>query len=244
MKKWKALCFAITGKKHKTEGKICQDFVAKVIKDDKACIVLADGAGSAKFSHIGASIVVNYIKNCFQKDGCEDLFLDKLISLLKKHAEKREVNLKDFASTLLFVGIDQEKYKIWHIGDGVIGAIYNNGDAKVLSEGFNGEFANETVFITTEGVEKFLVKLEGNWKQENIKAFFIMSDGMAHAIYNKHSKILGNLIYKLYQWFLEEKNIKRLKKQIKSYKEVFYKRTYDDLSLCILGRLLSNESGR
>ena len=58
--------------------------------------------------------------------------------------------------TLLFVSIKNNKYIAGHIGDGIIGIIDEKGDAIVLSEPENGEFANTTYFTTSENYKYHL----------------------------------------------------------------------------------------
>lgn len=237
MNSWKKFTFSITGKKHKVEGVVCQDAVSSWVNGDRGCVVLADGAGSAKFSRIGALVACNYIKSLFEKGKLKNDFIDLLRKRIKKHAEKREQDIKDFASTLLFIGVERETYKLIHIGDGLIACLYENGSIRVLSEGYKGEYANETVFITSENVENFIIYKSGNWVQEEIRAFFLMSDGMQQVLYQKSTGTFGKALYKIYSWFCAEENLERLKRQIKSQRKIFYQRTYDDLSLCILGRI-------
>ena len=53
----------------------------------------------------------------------------------------------EFSSTLLFVGVKDNRYLVGHIGDGLIGYFEGN-NVKTLSYPENGDSPNKTFFIT------------------------------------------------------------------------------------------------
>lgn len=68
---------------------------------------------------------------------------------LTEEAEKHRCNIHDLACTLLLAAVSENRFLLAHIGDGVIG--YLDGDTlKVASVPDNGEFANETTFVTSD----------------------------------------------------------------------------------------------
>lgn len=57
---WKAAVARCVGASHEQTGRPCQDFALSLSgHDDESAIVLADGAGSAKYSHFGAVIAAH-----------------------------------------------------------------------------------------------------------------------------------------------------------------------------------------
>ena len=65
---WKRLNFSITGKKHLEKNQPCQDVTYGRITDDGALILVADGAGSSKFSHIGSRVLVSSFADYVEKN--------------------------------------------------------------------------------------------------------------------------------------------------------------------------------
>lgn len=58
---WNAIQCAVQGRSHIKSGIPCQDKTYSVVDDNIQVIALADGAGSAKFSHYGAEAVTKFI---------------------------------------------------------------------------------------------------------------------------------------------------------------------------------------
>jgi hypothetical protein len=109
---------------------------------------------------------------------------------------ERGCSLKDLASTLLFVAVKAGKFVICHIGDGVIG-YFKNGEVLVASHPENGEFANTTVFTTSNNAIASMKLIKGNLKQ--ISGFVLMSDGTENSFYNKRNKVLSPSLVRLFK---------------------------------------------
>ena len=58
---WKAINVALQGREHAKKDIPCQDKTARREENGVHVIALADGAGSAKYSHYGAECVVNRV---------------------------------------------------------------------------------------------------------------------------------------------------------------------------------------
>ena len=65
---WSVIKCAVQGLGHKDKDVPCQDKVYNLTKNGVTAIALADGAGSAKFSHYGAELVTTYICEKFCND--------------------------------------------------------------------------------------------------------------------------------------------------------------------------------
>ena len=141
----KIWCFAEQGNIHKKNNIPCEDKVISGVKEGMRYIALADGAGSLKCCAVGAQCaveaVVEYVSKNFERLLTESLSKTKYIILnhvlysIKQKAGAR--NIKDFGSTLLFVGVKNDKCIVFHLGDGLIAAEYNT-EFKVISAPMNG----------------------------------------------------------------------------------------------------------
>ena len=147
---WKSVCCAVRGRGHETKDIPCQDKVWPEGKQSGAVsvIALADGAGSAKFSHLGAECVVksisNLVKTQFDKfissqdaTAVRKEIIQQLRQDLGKTAAEHECSLNDLASTMLVAAADDKHYLLIHIGDGVIGYLGNSG-LNVATKPVNG----------------------------------------------------------------------------------------------------------
>lgn len=242
MNKWINFSFAARGKSHLSKNEPCQDFVRGFVDYNRACCVLCDGAGSAKYSLSAAASISNYTVNMFAKNGIlpTEIILGNIRGNLEKLAKKKKAEFSEFASTFLAVFVDEDRYKVIHIGDGLIGAIDLDG-IKVLSMGYKGEFSNETIFITSPNVERCIFEREGNIVQEGIFGFILMSDGMQQAVFNKSSGKFGEFIFKVYNHIeniTEPNYLRKMKLRIKRKgKPIFYQKTFDDFSIGLLRRI-------
>jgi len=244
---WFGFSFAIRGRKNMMENLPCQDSVRTWSDGNVACAVLSDGAGSAIHSYRASNSVVNsaivYYRRFIENGNDRSLLetgrsvLEAVRERIKSKAQKLNTDIKDLACTFLGVFIKDSQYLILHIGDGIVACMMEDGCIKLLSAGYRGEFAGETVFLTSESYENYMKVIEGDVNQERIKAFYLMSDGMESVVYSKRENRFGKLLDKLYALNLKYNDKKELKRKLKeSGRELFNQRTHDDLSIALLGR--------
>ena len=99
-----------------------------------------------------------------------------------------KLSKKDFATTLILVIANKERGYIFHVGDGAAvilntkKVVDNQFKEFILSEPMNGEYANETYFITMDKWEKYLRIKEFNIEFD---AIFLMSDGVTAVALDK-----------------------------------------------------------
>ena len=241
---WKSVCGAVQGRGHAKKNIPCQDKVARHKGNGVHVIALADGAGSAKFSHYGAEVVVNRIaaftaENFFdliaQEDGRKvtQEILSVVAQALTEEAELRGCTLKDLASTLLVAAVDDENFFLAHLGDGVIGYLDDAG-LKVASTPDNGEFSNETFFTTSANAAAHMRIYKG--KLKNISGFVLMSDGTEQSLYNKRNKTLATGVKRLLHrtCLIDEKILMpQLEEALSS---IIALKTQDDCSIALLAR--------
>lgn len=241
---WKSVCCAVQGRGHAKNNIPCQDKVAKLEANGVHVIVLADGAGSAKFSHFGAERVVNSVAGFIvekffyliaQEDGrnVTNELLNFVLNQLENESSLRNCTIKDLASTLLIAAVSEENFFLAHLGDGVIGYLNDKG-LKTVSTPDNGEFSNETFFVTSSNAVAHMRIYKGDLK--NICGFVLMSDGTEQSLYDKRNKILAPAIKRLlHRTCLIDDKI--LTPQLEdSFNSVIVTNTHDDCSMALLAR--------
>ena len=204
---------------------------------------LADGAGSAKFSHFGAETVLqatcDYIANNFERifnetDGVQvkKNILTRILEALRQKAEQLNCSIKDLASTLLFVAIKNNRFLLFHIGDGVIG-YWKNDSLKVASKPETGEFSNTTVFTTSSKALLYMKLFKGNI--ENIHGFVLISDGAAESFYQKRTGQLAPVIVRIMRkvCLVEHGEMLQL---LKDSFQLVVNNTQDDCSIAIIAQ--------
>ncbi len=240
---WKMICCAAQGRAHAKKNIPCQDKVARREENGVHVIALADGAGSAQFSHYGAECVVNRVA-AFVVDRFFDLIaqedarkvtqeiLSVALQALADESELRDCTLKDLASTLLIAAVGDGKYFLAHLGDGVIGYL-NDAGLKVATTPDNGEFSNETVFVTSANAAAQMRIYRGALK--SISGFILMSDGTEQSLYNKRNKTLAPAVKRLmHRTTLVSAEV--LTPQLQAALSIVLENTQDDCSIAILAR--------
>ena len=241
---WRSVCCALQGRGHAKKNIPCQDKVAKREANGVQVIVLSDGAGSARFSHFGAECVVkdvaDFIVDKFfyliaQADGriVTRELLSFILKSLEEEAKFRDCTIKDLASTLLVAAVSDKNFFLAHLGDGVIGYLNDTG-LKTVSTPDNGEFANETIFITSGNAASHMRIYKGELK--TISGFVLMSDGTEQSLYDKRNKTLAPAIKRLmHRTCLISDKI--LTPQLEdALNSVVVANTQDDCSIALLAR--------
>ena len=207
---WLQSSCALQGRMHFEEGIPCQDKTFSYYNNNTYIIALADGASSAEYSHYGADVVVEsickYIAESFDEllQNSDALYvktniINYLIGKLEQESIKRNCEINELASTLLFAAVKDDKFFIGHIGDGVIGYLKNK-DLKVISTPQSGEYANTTFFVTSNKANYYLRIYRGN--TNDVSGFFLMSDGSSNCLYQKKKKQFSPVIFELMQQML------------------------------------------
>ena len=241
---WSYSSCQVQGRGHNKNQIPCQDKTKTIFKNGVYVIALADGAGSAKLSHFGALCVVESVTELISENfdilfSMEDgrqvkkIIVEKLVSDIEIKAQELDCTPKDLASTMLVVAVSQDRYIIAHVGDGVIGYLDGVG-LKVASAPSNGEYANETYFITSIDAISKMKLFKGNLN--NIAGFVVMSDGTEQSLYNKKNNTLSPAIIKLMQRniILDEH---AMSSQLRTtFENVITTKTFDDCSIALLSR--------
>lgn len=239
---WNVIQCAVQGRSHIKSDIPCQDKTYSAVDNDTQVIALADGAGSAKLSHYGAETVTKFICSELTEkfdayftdnDGVavKQQLIDGLLKSLNKTAKQLECEIKELASTLLFVAIKNNQFIIAHIGDGVVGYLKND-EMKIASQPENGEFVNTTVFTTSKDAIMTMKLIKGSLGK--IQGFVLMSDGTETSLYSKKECKLADVLKKIMQMSTIVPTDKVQEQLKQSFENVIIKATTDDCSIAML----------
>lgn len=239
---WKTLQCAVQGRSHIKTEIPCQDKTFTSIENGVSVIALADGAGSANLSHFGAERITQFIckdltENFDAYFNMEDGVSVKKEIMLKINIELNylskdlQCELKDLASTLMFVAVKDEQFIISHIGDGVVGYLKDD-KLRVASQPENGEFTNTTVFTTSKDALTTMKLIKGNIG--DIQGFVLMSDGTEVSLYSKREKKLADVLKKIMNLSLIIPVRKIEEQLIHSFEATIKNATTDDCSIAFM----------
>jgi serine/threonine protein phosphatase PrpC len=238
---WKVAGTFVTGLDHERQNNICHDSFSYKISNSVISMSIADGAGSAKYPEIGAKIASIQVNNTLTKDfdwlfhSDENNTVHKITHAIRTiigiHAKKQNASIQDFATTLIFVSVKEDKFIAGHIGDGILACLLDN-DLKIISYPENGEFINETYFITTKSYKSRFRIYKG--LIGDIKGFVLMTDGTCESLFDKQNKSMAPIVFTLFDW-LDNYPIEIVNKALKeNFENVVKRKTTDDCSIGLL----------
>jgi hypothetical protein len=167
---WRVFAAAAIGKSHIDASIPCQDAFAHTVVDDRLVAVVCDGAGSHVLSHEGAAMVsAQVVEDLSQRLGAAgvteevEAFRAMVVeavasarSALEARASAENTTLADYSCTLVGLLADADGGFFFHIGDGLGAARGADAVDCALSLPENGEYANETYFVTGEAWQEHL----------------------------------------------------------------------------------------
>ncbi|HEY4467103.1 MAG TPA: PP2C family serine/threonine-protein phosphatase [Klebsiella sp.] len=188
---WRVYASSVIGSSHRQNNLPCQDAFCYRNLGDRLVAVVCDGAGSAAYSEHGAALVAYGLADRLAKitAGPDEEQLAALVESVREdvliQAQERGSSAGDFACTVLAVWLGATDSVVLHIGDGV--AALTVGDEQHFSLPENGEYANQTWFLTSEGWREHLRinKFVGRATQ-----LVMMSDGVQPFALNRRGDAL------------------------------------------------------
>jgi hypothetical protein len=161
---WKVFVAAATGKSHLDGNTPCQDAVHYLQLDAGFVGVVCDGAGSASHGRQGADFIARalterigqQLRSGWLDPGMPPVGRECLLAVietvrdaLERTSLAQQCELRDFACTLVGCASTHSGGCFFHIGDGF--AVHrSNGGQTLLSLPENGEFSDETYFVTQD----------------------------------------------------------------------------------------------
>ena len=224
-------------------SKPCEDYTGKFFNNGVNSIVLADGAGSKKFSATGARSAVkvtgkllseNFIQIAsLLDDGAHkyvaELLIDTIITELKtkRYSEKRGID--QYASTLLFATTDGEVVILGQLGDG--GIILSGAPPTLCFKPHSREFANETVFTTSRNAADYFNFHK--MKLSDVNSIAIFSDGTEHSLVEKNTRNVAPAFNTMVSW-LKNNPVGKVESALEqNLLKSFVPRANDDCSICL-----------
>lgn len=191
---WKFIFASVIGTSHTKSGTSCQDASACELltaADGTSVLVavVADGAGSAKKSEVGAalacSLFVEEMTSLFELGGAvreitpdfAKSWITRFHNEVTLRAESEELKPRDFACTFLAAVIGTDSAVFLQIGDGAI-VVSSQNEPDEYGHIFwpqQGEYANVTNFATDPAAHE---KLEHSLVNHCIDEVALFSDGL------------------------------------------------------------------
>ncbi len=169
---WRLLAESVAGTSHAANGSTCQDAhatsIVQTANGPVLFVAVADGAGSALFGEIGATVACETLRNkaCdLLKTGfpVEQLSRDVLVQWLLsakteiiRQADSRTVRPRELACTAILALVGESAAAFAQVGDGAVVIPDKDGYAPVFWPA-PAEYANVTDFLTDEGIDDRIV---------------------------------------------------------------------------------------
>ncbi len=214
--RWNGFAASVPGGGHIRHGIPCQDASA-VMTSPRPAVIVCDGRGSAKLSHLGAQGAVDSFR--FQMsilepflvsilDGEEEkteqwvkfcrIMYRTLMQVKYDLAEKHNEEEKEFDCTVAFAIAGERRIGCFQVGDGSI-VLRQNGVCKTVFLPEKGEFANQTHFLRPGGEEQMKFQYALLDAEVN-SGIAITSDGPEHLMFRLSDMTPG----KIFDMFLED----------------------------------------
>ena len=158
-KRWRVFAASARGSAHAAHGQPCQDASAHAVQGELLFGAVCDGAGSAVASDVGATRIAQGTVRAMAERARElpahdhagfTAWIGDLLAAeraaLEAHAEASGRALADFAATVVGVVAWPDGGWFFHLGDGA--GVARHAKGCTLSPPENGEYANETYFLT------------------------------------------------------------------------------------------------
>jgi serine/threonine protein phosphatase PrpC len=196
----------VRGRKHKHEGKNCDDWFAFAFRGPWTIIAVADGAGSKPLSRVGARVACEAAvgslslelpvtldgTDIHQAATCLHHAFHRAHEAVRLAAGERQLGLEDLATTLVLAvhatvpraGSESSLVLACQVGDGIAVVVSADGKVHVLGEPDLGSYGGETEFITTPAMlTPDNLGRKTRTFLEPLQALLVMTDGVADDYY-------------------------------------------------------------
>lgn len=195
------LSVSVRGALHKANNLPCQDYSCYKHDKNKTVGIVSDGAGSAKYSRIGAKIICQTLCDLLIRSNLRDIRdnVIKAINIARRKLIMHRLNkskstdeLINFSATVIGFFCHNNHGIFFHIGDGA-GIAFGSGsyDNLIISEPENGAFSCETYFYTMDDWQDCLRFIPF----ENVDRLLLMTDGVTGFVFSDD-------FYKIHHKFL------------------------------------------
>ena len=158
---WRALGASVRGTSHLRADQPCQDAHAvRRLPGGALAIAVADGAGSVAHAEAGARAAAHAAVDALAASAATvadggwtalvDAALAAALNAVEAAAAQRGVEARELSTTLIACVVTGDGVMVAQVGDGAVIAA-EEGGMRALTAPTSGEFANETVFLTSPG---------------------------------------------------------------------------------------------
>lgn len=189
---WKMLQSSIAGTSHAQLGTPCQDasriaLIHSELTDDVLVLSCADGAGSSKYASEASLAACNHlcsiVENHVQASEGElrldtdvvKLWIDGIHEHLGKLATESNESMREWACTFLGGVLTKDKSLFFQLGDGAIVRQIEPDGFHTVFWPDNGEYANQTNFITDEN---YAANIQSILLEEPTTGIAMLTDGI------------------------------------------------------------------
>ena len=188
---WRVVGASVRGVSHIKADLPCQDaHVWRDIPGGAVVLAVADGAGSASLSQLGAARAAvaatewvselmkgTWPKNDDEWHGLLLATLETAHDAVKTAAKKRKAPPRELASTLIVLVATAELVAAAQVGDGGAVVLQRDGSMYALTSPVRGEYVNETNFCTSDN---YLKSAQFSVWHGDVAGVAALSDGLQH----------------------------------------------------------------
>lgn len=192
---WNLIKASVIGTSHRDRSQPCQDWcegrIAVTSKGPVLVAAIADGAGSATLSDVGAEFACKeFVERVAQSVSSADFdpvsidrdamldWLTKVRCQLENEAKSRSVSTRELACTFLAAVVGQGWAFFAQVGDGAI-VRQIDGEIRVVFWPEESEYANMTYFLTEDN---FGAHLQFSRQDGPIEVLAILTDGLQRLV--------------------------------------------------------------
>lgn len=247
----KMLAASQRGRSHAHKGQARDDDFFINSGENWQIALVADGAGSAKYSRYGSQLICQTIgkflsdllSQPFVLSDVENGFraaLGEAIAQLENEALAQHASIKDYASTVLavvcFFDVTQQDYVYLSlaVGDGVI-ALYQpmTQQLQLLNQPVTGDYAGETCFVGKDS----LVNIASLMQVVKTKIFFpclLMTDGVSDAFFNSDNALKNANVWQALWQDLTQNQAMDDEKKLLAWLDFWSAGNHDDRTIIIV----------
>lgn len=262
---WFCIGASVQGTRHIISDSPCQDYHrCEYLPTGELVVAVADGAGSAAQSEIGARLACEAaVENLkctvsHQKLDTDEVWQAAIYAAFKAGIEKlvceaywQEVAVREFATTLIIMVFTQDLVVGGMVGDGAGVVCDIQGNFWCIFTPQKGEYVNQTYFLTTPHA---LDKLEIQFLRSPPSAAALLTDGLIRLSCNTlQNQPHARFFEPLFKFCVEAQNQAMAQQELANWlaSEQINGRTDDDKTLVLItkkplteGRNMNNEGTR
>ncbi|HYW32100.1 MAG TPA: PP2C family serine/threonine-protein phosphatase [Gemmatimonas sp.] len=197
---WTLASVSRRGRLHAHRGEHREDAAAMLAHPTGWCAAVADGAGSAEYSRIGAALAVHAattactssLRNsasdsgpgaAIQQSATMDTALraaaDAAQRTMADFADRAGIALRVLRTTLLVAVVHGDVLGVLHVGDGAVAFLHADGTATLPTQGHGGDFSGEVAhFLPDDGAHAQLVSSATVSVASNVVGVLLATDGV------------------------------------------------------------------